>query len=178
MDISYKRSATAEELDQILELQRKNLPSRLKRSEVRSEGFVTVRHDFPLLKRMHDKCPHVLATQGDTLAGYALCMHPDFRREVTVLRSMFAKLRDILPEQSSYLIMGQICIARPFRRKGVFKGLYEFMRSQLRDEFDMLITEVDGENQRSLGAHLAMGFKELMVYKSGSHKWHLISWKW
>lgn len=48
--IIYKRAETTKELNQILELQRANIPSVISREEKTTEGFVTVYHDFEILK--------------------------------------------------------------------------------------------------------------------------------
>ena len=179
--IIYTTASTKEELDQILELQRRNLPNSISSEEKQVEGFVTLNHDFDILKRMNDVCPHIIAKDGNTLAGYALCMHPKFANEIVLLRPMFEEISRALQQAQSdiffsekFIVMGQICIAKDFRKRGVFRKLYETMLAKLTPKFTSIITEVDAANTRSVQAHLAIGFKSLSTYKADGRDWELI----
>ena len=172
--ITYVVATTDEELLQVLELQKANLRDQLTVEELASEGFVTVSHSLQLLKAMNNKCPHILAKYGEQVVGYALCMHPDFQEHIDVLKPMFGEIEKVVPKKESYLIMGQVCIAKPFRKQGVFGGLYEKMQAANRDTFSSIITEIDSRNQRSLSAHFAVGLRELCQYTSEGRLWHLI----
>ena len=140
------------------------------------EGFLTVSHDLQILERMNDTCPHIIAKSGDAVAGYALCMDRRYAQDIPVLKPMFNKIDTILDKGTKYMVMGQICVDRPFRRKGLFTGLYNYMRDQLKREYDLIITEVDSANTRSLWAHYKTGFTDLLVYQSDLRTWHLIQW--
>ena len=182
IEITYHRASIDEELQQILELQRINLPQRLLDTEKDNEGFVTVHHSFEVLKRMNEKCAHVIAKHNDKVVGYALCMLHEFKKEIPVLVSMFEEIDKALQNQNksdlSYLTMGQVCIDKNFRKLGIFRGMYEFMRAELKTTFEAIITEVDVENVRSSNAHKAIGFELLKMYKSNTHNWELIIWNW
>ena len=173
--INYVTATTDKELSGILELQRTNLKDQLTDEELKSEGFVTVSHSLQLLKTMNDKCPHILAKYGEQVVGYTLCMHPDFKDQIEVLKPMFREIEKVIPQGESFMVMGQVCIAKPFRRQGVFRGMYEKMQADTRDKFSSIITEVDSRNQRSLSAHFAVGFRELCQYTSEGRLWHLIT---
>lgn len=175
MDLIYKQASTPAELQQILQLQERNLPEKLSEQERLSEGFVTVRHDLELLRKMNDVCGHVIAMDLDTLAGYALCMHPKFSNSIGVLKPMFQQIDQQLPGDNRYMVMGQVCIAKAYRARGIFKGLYRNMQRLLQQNYDSIITEVDTKNIRSVRAHEAVGFKELCRYSSGGQDWQLIS---
>ena len=172
--ITYHRAASNQELSEILELQKTNLPTVISLEERTKEGFVTVMHTFETLKEMNDVCPHIIAKSNDKVVGYALCMHPKFANEIEVLQSMFAEIDSIEPKIENYIAMGQICVDKAFRKIGVFRKLYETMQVAIRPEFDTIITEVDSENKRSLQAHYAIGFKDLKTFISGSQEWKLI----
>ena len=176
MDIHYERTTSVDQLEMILNLQRRNLRPRINPEEIKSEGFLTVHHHLDLLLRMNQICPHIIARSGDNLAGYALCMHPVFADEIDVLRSMFGRIQKLVPKDKSFMVMGQVCIDKPYRTKGVFRGLYNYMRSVLKTDYELIITEVDQQNIRSLNAHYAIGFTDMVVYKSGGQVWHLIQW--
>lgn len=173
--MEYKQAQTKQELLQILQLQAKNLRRVLASEVVEKEGFVTVEHDLELLASMNDRCGHIIALEDDELAGYALCMHPEFRNKIPVIEAMFEKIDTYYPDPGRYMVMGQVCVAPAFRGKGIFRGLYEHMRTCLYPKYRQIITEVDSRNQRSLNAHLGIGFRELEVYQSNGRTWHLIA---
>ena len=174
-EITYCRASTDEELLQILKLQKQNLPDSLSNVERQQEGFLTVVHTFDILKKMNNCCPHVIAKHDENVVGYALCMHPKFAHEIEVLKPMFVEIEKIISGSSRYIIMGQICIDKAYRKMGLFRGLYNFMQSELNESYDSIITEVDSANVRSLNAHLAVGFKTIKDYKENSKNWKIIS---
>ena len=175
--IVYKQADSLEELEQILTLQQQNLPKNITTEEGEKEGFVTVEHTMDILKAMNDVCGHIIAVDDGTVVGYALCMHPKFADEIEVLKPMFKELDEVMGNSRNYMAMGQICVAKSHRGKGIFRNLYLAMKNKLPEEFDTIITEVDGKNKRSLDAHAAIGFKTLKVYYSGDKEWHIIGLK-
>jgi predicted GNAT family N-acyltransferase len=177
MEIEFCRSTTIDELNQILELQRKNLYNNVSEVEQVQEGFVTVVHTYVILKKMNDVCPHIIAKEKNKVIGYALSMHPKFSNEIPVLKPMFEEIKKIIPKNEKYLAMGQICIDKVHRKRGVFRKLYETMKITAQSEFDSIITEVDAKNIRSLNAHYAVGFTHLKTYYSGGRDWAVISLK-
>ena len=174
MAITYRQASTSKELEQILQLQLLNLPVNLSEDIKISEGFVTVRHTLEILRQMNDVCPHIIAKDGEKVVGYALCMHPKFANEIEILKPMFNEIKSIIEADLRYIAMGQICIAKDYRGKGIFRGLYSAMSNFIRPVFDSITTTVDAKNIRSLKAHYAIGFAELKSYHSDGHHWKLI----
>src|SRR5262249_13390187 len=121
--------ASEAELQQILALQQRNLPRSLDAAEVASQGFVTVEHSIDMLRRMHAISPSIIAKDGDVLAGYALVMPPECRRFIPILAPMFERLDHL--GARDYYIMGQICIDKPWRGRGLFDQLYAAHREHL-----------------------------------------------
>lgn len=177
MEIKYCRATSDFELNGILALQQKNATSSLSDDERLKEGFITVIHSFDLLKRMNADCQHIIAKDDDVVIGYALCMTRKFSTDIPLLAPMF-ETADILITGKKYLAMGQICVAKEFRAKGVFRGLYSFYREELQQNYDGLITEVATSNQRSLNAHLSVGFEILQTHVSEDISWELVYWDW
>ena len=69
--ITYHRAKTNEELQEILELQKQNLRHLITEEQKQKEGFVTLQHDFEILKKMNDACAHCIAKQDQKVVGYA-----------------------------------------------------------------------------------------------------------
>ena len=172
--IRYKRASRKDELEQILKLQQDNLPSVVSEEIKKTEGFVTVHHDFDILNKMNEVCPHIIATSDEKVVGYTLCMHPKFGDDIEVLRPMFGEIKRILGSNEKYIVMGQVCVDKAYRRRGIFRKLYSYMLEEIKSEFNCIITEVDSTNTASLQAHYAVGFELLSRYQSGGHDWELI----
>ncbi len=172
--IRYIQASSDWELRQILVLQQQNLPKNLTKEELHTQGFLTVEHTFDLLKEMNIVFPHTLAMDSGKLVGYALSMSPKFGDTIALLRPMFSQIESLLGSGHDYMVMGQICIAKSHRGKGVFRNLYGKMREFLPEDCRKIITEVDTKNTRSLQAHYAIGFRELKRYPKAGREWSLI----
>jgi|SRR5712664_452564 len=176
--IEAKPVADDSELGEILDLQRRNLTRNLSESEIAENGFVTVEHTLDVLRRMHALVPSIVARDGDELAGYALVMPVECRSFIPVLKPMFQRLEALGLFQRRFYVMGQICVASPYRGRGVFDLLYGAHREHLRDRFESVVTEVSTRNTRSLRAHRRIGFEELERYRDATDEWVLLLWSW
>jgi RimJ/RimL family protein N-acetyltransferase len=171
------------ELEQLLTLQRRNLQQELSQEELRSQGFVTVQHDMAALEQMHALAPSIIAHQGHELVAYALMMPRECRALMPVLVPMF-ELFDRLEYRGKplndhrFYVMGQICIDKAHRGKGLFELLYHKHRELYEQRFDFIITEVAVRNQRSLRAHERVGFQTLHTYRDATDEWAVVLWDW
>ncbi|TDQ28828.1 GNAT family N-acetyltransferase [Tenacibaculum caenipelagi] len=172
--IEFTTATNPTELLQILELQQQNLPEKLSEIDKKEQGFVTVRHDFELLKKMNDVHPHIIAKNNSTVVGYALSMSKIFRNDIPILIPMFDEIDTTSKGAKPYILMGQICIDKHYRGKGVFRGLYTKMKEEFSGIYDSIITEFDEKNTRSVNAHKAIGFKTLKTYTSHNQDWEIV----
>ena len=171
-----RAARSAQDLEGILALQACNLPRALSEEERRREGFVTLEHDLDLLREMNAPWPHTVATLGERLAGYALVTLPRFRERIPELAPMFDRLAGIELDgrpilESSYFVMGQVCIAQGHRGKGLLPLLYEHQRRQMAAGFQHAVTEIDATNRRSLRAHLRTGYRVVDEYTHAGKAW-------
>ncbi|HVZ25356.1 MAG TPA: GNAT family N-acetyltransferase [Sediminibacterium sp.] len=166
---------------QILALQKENLISAVSDP---SEGFVTLEMDESSLDAMRGPYQHVIAREGEKLAGYALVMLPGYADSFPLLDPMIRFIRqayyqDQRVAELRYFIMGQICVAADFRQQGVFRELYRQLRTQMQSGFDLVITEVSRANPRSLQGHKAVGFRSLRIPgQPAAADWDIIGWNW
>ncbi|PCJ95418.1 MAG: GNAT family N-acetyltransferase [Flavobacteriaceae bacterium] len=172
--VVYKKVETTQELNQIIALQKKNLFNGLTLEEREKEGFVSVTHSLVILERMNTKCAHTIAVHNNIVIGFALSMHPMFAMDIELLKPMFVEIEKNLPRGQSYITMGQICIDKTYRGQGIFRKLYVTMKKRVLSKFDVIVTEVDASNTRSLNAHYAVGFSDLTTYISNGQTWKLI----
>lgn len=171
-------------LQGILDLQQANLPKHISAEESRSQGFVTVEHDMDILSRMNDPHPHIIAVEDDRVVGYCLTMLTEFRHEIPVIAPMFDMIDYVMESDrecrdKTYFAMGQVCVAKSHRGRGVFYQLYDAMGEQMSPHFDMIITEISDHNKRSMRAHEKQGFKIMHSYSApDGHPWHVVYWDW
>lgn len=182
--IVYKRAETNADLEGILHLQRQNLPIALTDTEKRSQGFVTVQHSLADLKKLNEIEAHVIAKEGDAVIAYLLAMTEKSQHDIPVLIPLFQTFQQTpfagkWVSDFRYIVVGQACVAKPYRGTGVFAGCYDFYRRTFQPAFDFAITEIDANNQRSLHAHQRIGFRELHRYNA-THgvEWVIVVWNW
>lgn len=180
--IHYSTTRTNEDLQQIIRLQQCNLPASISHDEAKKEGFVSVQHDIELLKNISGRYGHVIAKHDDKVVGYALVMLKDAREDIPVLVPMFEQIDGLEYEgrsfaEISYFVMGQVCIDKNFRGQGIFKGLYAKLRDEMKNDFELVVTEIASRNTRSMQAHEAAGFKRLLQYESPEKElWEIVYW--
>jgi ribosomal protein S18 acetylase RimI-like enzyme len=168
--------AQEDDLPKILDLQRANLARNLSPEEIASQGFVTVEHTLPILQRMHAIEPSIVIRDADTLAGYAIVMPPECRAFVPILDPMFARLERL--GVGNFYVMGQVCVARDYRGRGVFDLLFRAHREHLRAKYDRSVTEIATRNVRSMRAHERVGFRVIDRYRDETDDWAIVAWDW
>ena len=181
--LSLTTVETKEELQEILELQQRNLIQNIDEVEMQTQGFVTMIHDLDVLQQMHDLAPSVIAKDDKQVVGYALVMLRECRELFPPLEPMFENLdhleyRNNPLSEYRFYIMGQVCIDKKFRRTGLFDRLYQKHKEMYSEKFDFIIAEVSTRNQRSLRAHERVGFEIINTYSDDVDEWAVVLWNW
>ena len=182
----HYRAATDQDLEEILELQKANRPENLSKEDAQREGFVHVRHDVPLLQAMNTPYPHAIAKDSEDgkVVGYTLSLLRTFDRDRIPLLDGLTKAIDSVSycgrsvKEMNYIVMGQVCIHKDYRGKGIFGGLYDMMKMTLSPHFDCITTCVSVRNTRSLRAHAKVGFQSILRYSSHGEEWVVLLWDW
>ena len=174
---------TEDELAQIHELNQLNLKQNLSEKEKKEEGFVSWLYSMKLLEQMHKLAPSIIVKDEDKVVGYALVtlkeareFHPDLRTMITNLQPLHYNGKSLFTY--SFYCMGQICIDKNYRGKGVFNNLYQHHKKIYQTKFDLLITEISTHNPRSQKAHEKVGFKTIHNYKDVMDEWNIVGWDW
>ena len=181
--IKYSTAGSSEDLKQILNLQAINLAENITDQELKEQGFVTVKHSLEVLTKMNHPFPHIIAKSSGKVIAYALVMLRDFAKEIPVLSPMFEQINQLkvdgdLINSSEYFVMGQVCIAKKFRSKGVFYELYQHMKTCMSSDYDYVVTEIAEHNIRSFRAHEKVGFRNIKAYKHQKDNWNIVVWDW
>ena len=165
----------------ILNLQSRYLYDQQDSEERNTEGFVTIRHDIQLLQEIARGKDHIIAIQDQEVIGYALFMDPVTLPQIPILAPLEKKLHKIEYRDQPifhypFFVMGQICIDKKYRRQGLFKSMYYQLRTRYSSLYSCVVTEISQENQRSIGAHLHLGFK--IVSDKYDSNWITVLWDW
>jgi GNAT superfamily N-acetyltransferase len=161
--------STDDELEQIHCLNKKNLKQNISKEEQEEQGFVTWLYSLHLLKQLHQQAPSVVVKDDDRVVGYSLTALKESRTFHPDLDSFFKQLDNVVYldkplAQHHFYCMGQICIDKEYRGKGVFQLLYQKHKKLYGSSFDFLLTEISTSNFRSLNAHKRIGFVSIYSY--------------
>lgn len=179
--VIFQTASTEADLLGILELQSENHLEQISSFE---EGFVTVKHDLQLLKKMNDLAPHVIAKDGEKVVAYVLAMTPALKEDIPVLIPMFEQFNVLTYQEKSlsmwnYLVVGQVCVSKNYRGQGIFDKIYQYYKSTYRNLFDFAVTEIAINNPRSIRAHQKLGFKEIHRFTDElPMDWSIVLWNW
>jgi hypothetical protein len=173
----------ADELQQVLALQQRNLIQNIDDVEMQIQGFVTVTHTIQVLKQMHDLAPSVIAKNKEEVVGYALVMLRECRELVPSLEPMFKNFDSLTYQDRPlndyrFYVMGQVCVDKNYRRTGLFDQLYQKHKEIYSGRFDFIMTEIATRNHRSIRAHQRVGFKTLNTYRDELDEWAVVLWNW
>jgi predicted GNAT family N-acyltransferase len=177
-------SKTDQDLRQILDLQKLNLPQSLSPEEIGREGFVTVSHSFEDLKKMNSYEQSVIAKEDDRVAAYLLAMTEKSKEDIPILVPMFEVFNEINYREKkisayNYLVVGQVCVAKEFRGKRILDECYQEYKRRFEKKYDFAITEIAQKNLRSMKAHERIGFKTIHQYQEeNGTDWNIVVWDW
>ena len=171
------------ELLQIHALNQQNLKQYLTAEQKESEGFLTWLYSPGLLQQMHELAPSIVVRDGDRMAGYALTTLPEARHFHPDLEQLFRHLegvsyRDRLLSSYNFYCMGQVCVDKDYRGKGIIRLLYQKHRETYGPFYDFLLTEISTANHRSQRAHEKIGFETIYTYRDAMDEWNIIVWNW
>ena len=182
--IRYSTVTSNEELEGIHTLLQKNLGSNLTPEEKTREGYLTVYYSPEDLRKMHDAEPGIIAKENDQVVAYVLAMTPGFRSGFPVLEPLFKLFDQIIYENKPvssyhYLIVGQACIDKNYRGKGLLRKLYAAYARQFSVRYDFAISEIASKNLRSMNAHKRMGFFPVHEYNGPDGvQWTIVLLDW
>ena len=181
--VMIKLADTEAELNQILALQAANHKDNLSAESKKEGGFVTVRHNLALLKKMNAAAGQVIAKEGDGVVGYSLVMPREFSPLIPVLEPMFDMFNSLNYQDRplnayKYYVMGQICVAESHRGKGIFQQMYGGHKQFYSRQFELCLTEVSSSNLRSMRAHEKVGFETIYSFEDKTDRWNILAWDW
>jgi GNAT superfamily N-acetyltransferase len=133
---------------------------------------------------MHDIEPSVIARDDGRVIAYLLAMTAQSQLDVPVLVPMFKVFDGLVfkdrPLSSyNYLVVGQVCVDKTYRGRGVFDACYDHYRRCFLDKYTFAVTEIASSNLRSLSAHRRVGFQTIHEYKApDGENWCIVLLEW
>jgi len=178
-----KEVNTEDELIQINKLNRQNLKNYLSIYEQEAQGFLTWLYPVSLLQQIHALAPSIIVKDNDAVVGYALVtpiesgnFHTDLKRMIGNLETLSFNGKPL--SSFSFYIMGQVCIDKDYRGKGIFKMLFDQHKKIYSPTYNLLITEISTQNYRSQKAHEKVGFNTIHTYRDSLDEWNVVVWDW
>lgn len=171
------------ELEQILQLQQQNLKQFVNQEEKDAQGFLTMQFNLPMLQQLQAIAPSVIIKYEDQVVAYAMTVTLEGRQAYPDLEPMFANFEKLqwrgkpLYDYRFY-VMGQVCVSKEHRAKGLFDRLYQHHKEVYGSRYDFIITEISTSNRRSLQAHKRVGFETIHVYDDIIDNWNVVVWDW
>jgi hypothetical protein len=171
------------DLEQILQLQRQNLKQFISQEEKDAQGFLTMQFNLPMLQQLHAIAPSVIIKQADEVVAYAMTVTPEGRQAYPDLEPMFVNFEQLQWQGKPlydyrFYVMGQICVSKEHRAKGLFDKLYQHHKAVYSPHYDFIITEISTSNARSLQAHKRVGFQTIHQYEDSVDTWNVVVWDW
>jgi len=181
--IRIKKVTSHSELEGIQKLQQENLKKNLTDRESDVEGFVTAEYSMAFLEKMHRASPSIIAKAGEQVIGYALVSAKAVSQEHELLADLCNSIdriryRGQLLKDSSYVVVGQLCVSKNYRGLGLVQKMYHYFKDCLSSDFDYCLTDIAKDNPRSLKAHIKSGFKVIDSLDYGGLSWDIVLWDW
>jgi L-amino acid N-acyltransferase YncA len=182
MNVATTTRSTAD-LQGILDLQKANLKTNISAEEKKEQGFVTMHFNMGMLEKFTGMYPSVIVKDDSRVVGYALMVPLEARSFYPNIESMFVnfdglKWKGRLLYDYRFYIMGQVCIDKSWRGKGILQDMYQKHRELFSKDFDFMITEVSISNTRSMRAHEKIGFQVIHHHSDEMDDWAMVLWDW
>lgn len=178
-----REAAHAWELEGILALQRANLRKHLSDADAGQQGFLTAEYDLPFLHAMNAARPSIIAVHQSQVVGYALVATQPIRNGHPFVRNLFDAI-DPIPFGGGclgaipYVVVGQLCVGREHRGRGLVRRLYGHFRDTLQSDYHCAVTDIARDNIRSMRAHQATGFQVVHSIRYEGREWDVVVWNW
>ena len=187
VEIVVRLVESESELMEIISLESLNLRRNLGEDNLAS-GYVTAEYDLDFLKEMHESTPSVIAVSASgRVVGYTLACNKQIGAKHTQNIAGFVSHAEQLEHNGkamrdvNYLIGGQLCVAEGYRNRGLAAKMYNHMRDVYSKRgFTCCMTDVAGDNPRSLRAHIKAGFQSINTFTDHDTGvcWHIIICEW
>lgn len=179
--MDYRRACKDSDYQQIEVLQNQNLLSQLTPEEAKA-GFLLRAFSADDFRRMNaDLCVMLAWDQQERLAGYLCANVLTEDSPFEFVRALYQQAKTVQYHgkrltQYQVFIASPLCIDRPYRGTSLFFQLASAMLNspQITSDYDLILTFVSVDNERSLNACRGLSFEPLEIFSIGSLRYWLL----
>jgi hypothetical protein len=142
----------------LLALQEANLSWNLT-DEDKTRGFLSARFSRRQFEAMNAGGAVVVARDSNRFTGYACASTQAFNAKVPIIAAMMEEFPRLTfldrPLRSpATIIYGPVCVDHAYRGMGVFRGLIDTLKRELRGRVEIAVAFIAKSNRHSLAAHV------------------------
>jgi hypothetical protein len=152
------RLATESDIEQILQLQAKNLYANLSEVKRTANGFVTTPFTIDQIKALIAQIGAFVVEDQNHLAGYVFAGSWHFFSQWPIFPYMVSRFPNLqyqgmkITAENTFQY-GPVCIDQALRGTAAFPQLFDEMKAGLVDRFPIGVTFINKANPRSFAAH-------------------------
>lgn len=178
--MQYRRLNSAD-ISRILDLQEANLLDPIDEMQ-RQTGFLSVRFTSEQFFAIAEDLAVIVAHDGKNVQGYLCASTPAFNKQVPLLECILKRTESLhyLEQplaQQRFFVYGPVCVDYSQRGRGLLREMYECLKSELIDEYEIGITFISKNNPHSLQVHIALGYQLIDNFVHGSQKYWILATK-
>jgi hypothetical protein len=174
-NVQYRR-AIPDDYREILRLNEANFRGNLSQED-RTDGFLSAIFSAKQIAAMAEEPGIMVAVVENKVGGFLCAFRNDFDHGSPVVAKMIASYERMQFEGKSLsayrsYAYGPVCIDRPYRRKGLLRGLYDAQRRDLAGLFEIGVALVSRDNPHSLHAHIfGLGMTEVGDFEVNGNRY-------
>ena len=180
MDI---RVANEDDIGGVIVLQGKNLVSCLAEDE-RGDGFVTTPFtEAQLVAILGLDGLFVAIDDGGIVRGYVMAAGWDYFSQWAMFPFMIEKLSGVafgglVVDDKNSFQYGPVCVDAVVRGQGVFEGMFELMRAEMKRRYPIGLTFINTVNGRSYVAHTKkVGLRVVDEFGYGDQRYYCLGFE-
>lgn len=152
------RYATPNDINQVLELHSRYQIDSISDAD-KKDGFITTAFNEEQLAELIEREQGLfVAFKGDSIVAYAMAASWAYWSRWPMFAHMIKDLPNLeykghfLSAENSYQY-GPVCVDKTMRGQGVFEGIFNFARQEMKKRYPVLVTFINKINTRSFAAH-------------------------
>jgi len=151
-------TASTDDAQAVFALQERNLGRNLSEVEQQQYGFVSLETPPELLKEVIQENGITVARSLGKIVGYVIPLTVEEAKQLPLLNPFLSRFKKITYggkplNEYTFCVIGQICVDRNFRRRGVSEKLYAAFGTRLSAKYELAVTELAERNVASSRTH-------------------------
>jgi L-amino acid N-acyltransferase YncA len=166
----------------VLALQEANLRDNLT-DDARDQGFLSARFTREQFAAMDADVAVVVAEVDGSVAGYLCGSSVEFNLQFPLLAAMvahypYAQLHDRSLQHYTSFVYGPVCVDRKLRGRGLVRGLYHALVSEVTGRFEIGVGFVAQDNAHSMAVHAeGLGMRDAGAFEFGGRSYRILAFE-